>query len=55
MARPAELPRNIMEHALSGAGVFARLSADKLRDWTLARDVEIGGKSNWSCTVKMQA
>lgn len=53
--QPERLPEQVLEDAMSGASEFTRLSADKLRNWTLGVDEGIGGRSNFSWTVKMTA
>ncbi|EFY88718.1 hypothetical protein MAC_05153 [Metarhizium acridum CQMa 102] len=49
--RPERLPRHILDRAMSGAGEFTKLSADRLRDWTLGVNKGVGGKTSWSCTL----
>ncbi|KJK80111.1 hypothetical protein H634G_04350 [Metarhizium anisopliae BRIP 53293] len=53
--QPERLPKHVLDHAMSGADNYTRLSADKLRDWTLVVDEGVGGKTNFSCTIKMSA
>lgn len=53
--RPKELPRHVLDELMDGKGIYHRLPSHRLRNWIVDCNTVIGGKANWSCTVKMQA
>lgn len=53
--RPNELPQPVLDALMDGKGVYHRIPAKTLRDWTLDCETVLGGKANWLCTVKVGA